>query len=250
MSITPFARPVVPPVYSSAARSSSARGTIGAGSALLERRERDEPVDLVRSRSGGGRCRCPSPASRTLSANSGVVITAAASASREHVAEVLGREQEVRRGDHRAGPPERLVDDPHLGRVGHRDDDPLARARPRARQSRGQPPGALEQLARAMPAALEQQRLVVALALERALGQPRQVVFADRRSCPPGSRQVSRGTRRRGSSGTRSAPRDSATRSKISRVSAGRPALPGLLAHVLADLARSPRRAPGGRARR
>ena len=69
-SITPFARPVVPPVYISAARSSSARSTIG-----------DSPPDSSSANSSVEMTRAPGAASRAVSANSGVVITTRASES-------------------------------------------------------------------------------------------------------------------------------------------------------------------------
>ena len=46
-------------------------------------------------------------------------------------------------------------------------------------EARGEPLSPLEQLRGAMPASLEQHRLVVAPALERLLGEQREVAFAD-----------------------------------------------------------------------
>jgi hypothetical protein len=95
------------------------------------------------------------------------------------VAKLRWRQQEAGGSHDGTGPPERLVDDAHLNRVGHRHDDPLARPDARLLQPRADARGPLEQLARAMPATLEEQRLVIALALERALRDHGKVVLAE-----------------------------------------------------------------------
>ena len=69
-SMTPFARPVVPPVYISAARSESSRAAIG-----------DSPPDSSSANSSDEMTRAPGAASRAVSANSGVASTTRASAS-------------------------------------------------------------------------------------------------------------------------------------------------------------------------
>ncbi len=95
----------------------------------------------------------------------------------DHVAKVLHPEQERGRCDHRARTPQSLVHDAHLGPVDHADHDPLARCDSELCKPAGNPARALEQLARAVPAALEKQRLVVAPALVRRLGQAGQIAI-------------------------------------------------------------------------
>jgi hypothetical protein len=68
--------------------------------------------------------------------------------------------------DHRARPPQRLVQDADVGAVGHRHDDALARCDAQPGEAGGNPPGAVEQFAGAVPAILEQQRLIVAAPFE------------------------------------------------------------------------------------
>lgn len=96
----------------------------------------------------------------------------------EQAAQILGREQEGRRCNHRTGAPQRAVDDPDLRAVGHRHHDAIARGDPQLLQSAGDPAGALKQLAGAVPTLLEQQRSVIATALHSPLGEPSQVVLA------------------------------------------------------------------------
>ena len=56
----------------------------------------------------------------------------------EHVAELLRGHQEHHRGDRRAGPPQRVVGDQHLGAVGHQDGDAIAGLNAQVTQAGGQ----------------------------------------------------------------------------------------------------------------
>src|SRR5205823_8091338 len=75
-------------------------------------------------------------------------------------------------------PPQRVVGHAHVGRVRHHHDSPIPRLDPELDQTAGQTAAALEQLAAAVPLPLEEQRLVVPMALERPLRKLRQVLLA------------------------------------------------------------------------
>ena len=168
---------MVPPVYNSAASSSFARGTIDPGAADSNddratipsaaspvdatKRTLVDPVhrlaDLVhelRRRDHGGRL--------------GVG---------DDVRERIGWQQEHRRGDDRAGAPDRVVDDPDLGAVRHRDDDTVTRLHAELGEAGRDPAGTVEQLAGCVPLTLEQQRRIIAAQLERKLREPGEVVI-------------------------------------------------------------------------
>ena len=77
-------------------------------------------------------------------------------------------DQEHNRGDHRTRPPDRAVGDAHLRAVRHQHHDPLAGRHPELRQPRRHPAGPVEQVARPVGLALENEALVVAEPMERA----------------------------------------------------------------------------------
>ncbi len=107
-----------------------------------------------------------------------MVITPARFGVDDLMAQVLGPKQERGRRDDGARPPDGVVDDPHLGTVGHAYQDAVAGTNTKLTQASRDPAGPLEQRPRAMPCPLEQQRRVIALELKRALSQPREVLFA------------------------------------------------------------------------
>jgi hypothetical protein len=96
----------------------------------------------------------------------------------QDVVELLGREQEDRGRDDGAGAPDRVVRHRHLGAVGRQHADAVAGLETLLKQTTGQPAPALEQVAGAVPAALEHQRLVVAEPGERFFGEPPEVVLS------------------------------------------------------------------------
>ena len=105
----------------------------------------------------------------------------------------LGRaDQEHHRGDHRPRPPDRAVGDAYLRAVRHQDHYPLAGRHAQLHQPRCRPAGPVEQLARPVRPALENEALVVAEPVERRLGQRGKVVVNLRRrhARPPRSARL------------------------------------------------------------
>src|SRR5207249_8711986 len=90
---------------------------------------------------------------------------------------VPGGKREDHRRDDGAGPPRGLVDDAYVGAVLHEDDDAVAG---RDLEAARDAPRTLVQLAGTVPAPLEEKRLVVAVTLERPLGEPREVELTHR----------------------------------------------------------------------
>ena len=143
----------------------------------------------------------------------------------DDVPELRRREQKDRGRDHGAGAPERVVGDPDLGAVRHQHDDAVARLDPRVAKTLGETARPLVHSRRSVPLAFEEERLVVAVPLERLLGEPSEVVLSQRassvrRPCPS-ARPSSRATRRRGSA--RAAARGSRPHPSRSRRRRARP---------------------------
>ena len=91
----------------------------------------------------------------------------------QHVDQFHGAQQEHHRGDHSAGSPQRLVGDNHLGTVGHQHDDPVTGGDAERQQAAADVGSAGGQLGVAEGLALEEQRRVLAGALDRLLAERR-----------------------------------------------------------------------------
>ena len=90
-------------------------------------------------------------------------------------AQLLGGEEEDHRRRDGSRAPDPVVGDADVGRVLHHHHHPVAGTDPGRREACGRARRAVEELARAVPRALEEERVVVAAALVRRLGEPREV---------------------------------------------------------------------------
>ena len=169
--------------------------------------------------------RASGAASRAVSANSGVVITTRASASSTMCRSSGGGSRKIAGVTTAPDAPERVVGDPDLGAVRHQHDDAVARLDAGVAKTLREPARALVQSSRPVPFAFEEERLVVAVPLERLLGEPSEVPLSQRASSArrpcPSARPSSRATRRRGSA--RAAARGSRPRPSRSRRRRARP---------------------------
>ena len=94
----------------------------------------------------------------------------------EDPSQLVGREQEENGGDGRSGPPQGRVHHHHLWGVRHEHHHAVAPSNAKLDQSGADAAAPLDQITGSKPGALEQQGLVVSVALEGLLGQHREVV--------------------------------------------------------------------------
>ena len=102
----------------------------------------------------------------------------------QRVPQLVLADQEDQRGHHRPGPPGRGVGDQDLGAVGHQHDQPVPGPDAKAGQPGREPGRPVGERAGRVPPALEEQRVAVALPLQRQFGLPGQVLLSHVRLSP------------------------------------------------------------------